>query len=316
MGKKLTYDYVCNYFEMNNCRLLEFEYISNSTKMKYVCSCGNEAYITFKKFKDRNQRCMKCSGNIPYTFDEIKVIFEKENYKLLSNEYINVKQKLKYICPNDHMSFTTISNFIRGNRCRKCSGLEKHSQEYVEEYFKSQECELLDKYINSKQHLKYKCLCGNISEISLSNFQRGHRCKKCGIKKKIAENNYNWNPNREEIIENKKFSKSIRSTLRAVLERLELNKDIDTETICGYSVKEFRKHLQKDPNYKHWLKDSYNWHIDHIIPVVEFKRHNILDPKIVNHLSNLQIISEKENREKGDYCTESDFQSYISKFTL
>jgi hypothetical protein len=41
MGKKLTYEYVSNYFEDRGCILLEKEYINNHTKMRYICNCGD-----------------------------------------------------------------------------------------------------------------------------------------------------------------------------------------------------------------------------------------------------------------------------------
>lgn len=44
-------------------------------------------------------------------------------------------------------------------------------------------CYLLStEYINNRTKLKYICSCGNISFISYSNFQKGRRCKDCGIK--------------------------------------------------------------------------------------------------------------------------------------
>ncbi len=58
---------------------------------------------------------------------------------------------------------------------------KKLSYTYVKNYFKSQGCKLLeDVYINSRTKMRYKCSCGNKSHITFGNFQKGHRCKKCG----------------------------------------------------------------------------------------------------------------------------------------
>jgi len=50
----------------------------------------------------------------------------------------------------------------------------------VKEYFEEQGCFLLeDSYINAHYKMKYKCICGNDSEISWMKFRIGRRCKSC-----------------------------------------------------------------------------------------------------------------------------------------
>ena len=56
----------------------------------------------------------------------------------------------------------------------------KLSHKYVEEFFRQHECELLSAYFDSDSMLKYRCLCGRISEIRWNKFRIGQRCKKCG----------------------------------------------------------------------------------------------------------------------------------------
>ena len=61
----------------------------------------------------------------------------------------------------------------------------KHS--YIKQYFKDNNCELLEKeYINNLTKMKYRCSCGDISEITFNSFKRGSRCFTCG-KEKMAE---------------------------------------------------------------------------------------------------------------------------------
>lgn len=56
----------------------------------------------------------------------------------------------------------------------------KHTFNYIKNYFKQHQCELLeDIYINNKAIMKYKCSCNNISKISFNHFQKGVRCMKC-----------------------------------------------------------------------------------------------------------------------------------------
>jgi len=59
MGKKLTYEFVKNYFEELGCELLEKNYKNTHYPMRYRCSCGNISKISFSSFKN-GSRCKKC----------------------------------------------------------------------------------------------------------------------------------------------------------------------------------------------------------------------------------------------------------------
>lgn len=55
---------------------------------------------------------------------------------------------------------------------------------YVTKHFTEHGCELLEReYFDAKTKMRYRCSCGNISEINWNNFQQGQRCKKCGFQK-------------------------------------------------------------------------------------------------------------------------------------
>jgi DNA-directed RNA polymerase subunit RPC12/RpoP len=62
----------------------------------------------------------------------------------------------------------------------------KLTQEFVEQFFKDQGCDLLDRYKNARTKMKYRCLCGHVSEIVFDSFRRGNRCRQCGSKKIAA----------------------------------------------------------------------------------------------------------------------------------
>jgi hypothetical protein len=55
--------------------------------------------------------------------------------------------------------------------------------------------------------------------------------------------------------------------------------------------------------------------VDHRIPVKAFIDHNIIDMRIINHLSNLQPLFREDNLKKGDRYREKDFQDYIAQFS-
>jgi hypothetical protein len=131
------------------------------------------------------------------TFEEVKQYFEDHNCELLETEYINCKTKMKYkcICGNSNYKIT-FDHFKRGKKCNECHGGVKFTYKYVYNYFKEHDCELLEKeYKNAHTLMKYRCNCGNISEIKFYSFKQGHRCKKCYFKRNSGENNHSYNPN-------------------------------------------------------------------------------------------------------------------------
>lgn len=192
--KKLLYKDIKKVFSDAGCELLEEEYHSARTKMRYICECGNISEITLSNFKS-GYRCKKCAGNEKLTYRYIKKFFEEQGCILLSKSYQNNRTKLKYICNCGNESEITFYNFKIGNRCKQCGGKKRLTFEYIQQYFKLNSCELLEKeYTNAHVKMKYICGCGNKSEINFNHFQQGRRCQKCGIEKRSGENNVNYNP--------------------------------------------------------------------------------------------------------------------------
>jgi hypothetical protein len=88
--------------------------------------------------------------------------------------------------------------------CKKClNKIFSFDYNYVYNFFKEKGCFLLEKeYINARKKLKYRCVCGNKSEIVFESFRKGNRCKECGIKKIKTANTL------EHIFVEKKFKES------------------------------------------------------------------------------------------------------------
>ena len=76
-------------------------------------------------------------GRRKYTYQEVYNMFLAEGYTLLSKEYINNKQQLNYICPNNHKHHITLANFNYGYRCPYCYGNVKFTYNQVKEYIES-----------------------------------------------------------------------------------------------------------------------------------------------------------------------------------
>jgi len=200
-SKKYTLEEVKKYFEDNNCKLLATEYKNAHTKMKYICTCGNEeCKISFSKFKS-GQRCSECVAKRRvekkrFKFEEAKQYFLDRNCELFETEYINNITPMRYRCDcGNEKCKITFGNFKRGQRCIECSEKKKYTFEEVYNYFEDHNCKLLAKeYKNCLTPMEYECSCGNKKcKISFNNLRRGERCMECsGNKKHTFEFVYNY----------------------------------------------------------------------------------------------------------------------------
>ena len=166
--------------------------------MKYRCSCGEISCINFNKFSS-GRRCKKCgykkvSESQKLDFDTVKKYFEDNGCELLEQEYKNSNIPMKYKCNCGNISKICFGNFQQSQRCSKCGGTEKFNYDYVYNYFKDNNCELLENtYINVQTKMKYKCECGRVCKISFASFKKGSRCRKCFTLSITGENNSRYN---------------------------------------------------------------------------------------------------------------------------
>jgi len=190
---KLTLKEANKRFKDNGCELLEKKYINSSTRMKYKCNCSKISKISLNCFS-LGQRCRDCASKkiglkLRYPYEYVKKYFEDNDCVLLSKEYKNNNTILDYICSCGCCAKISFTAFLNGQRCRDCAskkiGLKlRHPYEYVKKYFKDNDCVLLSKkYVNANEIMVYICSCGNSANVSFNNFQQGHRCSQCGIKK-------------------------------------------------------------------------------------------------------------------------------------
>jgi very-short-patch-repair endonuclease len=100
-------DEIKRFFIKNKCKPLFNEYKNNKTKLKYICSCGNESEITFSDFK-RGTRCSECSIQRRLKTKQIKnnapvSIQQKYIHSLFGGElnYQEGKSSLDIAFPNE-----------------------------------------------------------------------------------------------------------------------------------------------------------------------------------------------------------------------
>jgi len=179
-----TYEYVKAFIENEGYTLVSKEYINSHTKLKVQCDKGHKYEVDFSRFSHRNHRCLICSGKSKHSYDYIKEYFEKENYTLLSKEYINNHTKLKVKCGKGHEYFVIFNDFQSGHRCPICNHCKKITYDEAKKFIEERGYRLLSKeYNNNSIGLKMQCNKGHIFEMSLNSFKTGRRCRFCFYKR-------------------------------------------------------------------------------------------------------------------------------------
>jgi hypothetical protein len=183
--RKKSIEQVKSYFAENNCELLESVYINAKTKMRYKCLCGRTSYINLNNFKN-GKKC-GCDKNVGKRLkvEDIKKIVEEKGYKFINCDFVKSKHLVEYVCKCGNYKKNQIQTIRKSNGCSNCLRSKfSFDYDYVKSFFAEKGCELLSTtYINARTKLKYRCNCGNESEIVFDSFRKGNRCKKCGAKK-------------------------------------------------------------------------------------------------------------------------------------
>lgn len=250
---------------------------------------------------------------IKLSLTQVQEAFSISGCELLSNQYNGTKSKLLYKCSCGNIAEIIFNKFKLGRRCKNCAGeryskKRRFSYEYIKNFFKYQNCDLLEEsYKNCFQLLRYICKCGNISKISFCNFKAGHRCKNCVDL--TGPNSSRWNCDREAVKNNELFRKKCYSIIRHSLKSLNLKKNQKSVVLLGYTPPELQSHIT---NYVNWevIKNS-KWHLDHIFPIKAFADYGITDLKIINNLNNLQPVSDKFNYSKNAKYNKEEFQVWL-----
>ncbi len=113
-------------------------------------------------------------------YEQVKQVFENEQYELLSKEYINKNKYLDFICPNGHRHKITFGSWKQGHRCRFCHGNQKISYGFIKQSFESEGYKLISKeYKNAYSYLSFICPIGHKHKIKWYSWKQGTRCGKC-----------------------------------------------------------------------------------------------------------------------------------------
>lgn len=197
MKEKLTLTKVKDFIEIESnsgCKLLSTEYINSKSNLKIKCKCGNTFLVRLGNFRTGKRQCNECSGvsTLPSILEIKKYIEDESTCKLLSSEYTNAKQMLRFKCGCGNEFETTYSSFKWSNKkqCNDC-GMKIRSMsrtltlEHIKNFIEVESnsgCKLISEiYISAKDDLEIECACGEPFFISWDRFYsvRRRECSEC-----------------------------------------------------------------------------------------------------------------------------------------
>lgn len=123
-NEKYTINEVEKIFRDGGCELTSKKYVNNKRKLDYICLCGRPSRISLDSFQ-RGTRCSSCKGDLVgdlkrHTYEYVLSVFNYNDCKLVSEEYINTGEKLDYICICGNLHSIRFNDFQKGVRCQEC----------------------------------------------------------------------------------------------------------------------------------------------------------------------------------------------------
>ena len=267
--RRKSYEEVYKEFSDRGYLLLTKEYKNNKQKLKYICPKHSGSIQTIRRndlisghgcsrcgrkrsIENMRNQAKKQKRTIEDVREEIESV---EGFSLVSDIYINAKERLEIKCPKGHITEQRIGDFRQSKtKCRECA-VEKRRAPYstVKKAFEERSYELLTRtYKNSTQPLKYICSAHpeEVQTITYDSINGGHGCYYCGIERISGKNSvhYNHSLTDEDRERNRKLDPKEREWRIKVYKR-----DNFTCQKCG-------KYYRNNVNAHH--KDAYHWCVE------------------------------------------------------
>ena len=194
---KYTLEQAMQEYKKMGYTLLATKYINNKTNMECKCDKGHIVYMSLYAIM-HGHKCQICIGNKKHTIGFIRAEFAKKEYTLLSTNYKNNKQKLKYRCKLGHIHYMRFDSFGSGRECPTCKKIKLFINRSGEKHWnwkggisKEPYCQEWTKKLRGfiKKRDGYKCMnpcCNSKNPNRLSVHHIEYDKKLCGHKHLIT----------------------------------------------------------------------------------------------------------------------------------
>ena len=232
---------------------LDKEYRTATTKMRYLCSCGNVRAISFKRMERGETGCQPCSkargaDKRKYTIEQAREEFLGKKLKLLEQTYANANTPMRYVCLVCHVpGKMRLGSVNFGHGCKTCAerikaAARRSSIVEAREYFEASGLLLLETvYKNNTSPMRCRCMtCDRVITMALKSVRRGSGCRNCAIRKRTGPGHHRWIEDREEARLRKKIIEKCHATLRHCLLYIDKQVPDATAELLGYSPRRLR----------------------------------------------------------------------------
>jgi hypothetical protein len=160
-----------------------------AVKVRWRCAKGHEWMTSFHEVKRRNGWCPQCSVNHPLALADMQRLAKERGGELLSTEYINVAQNLRWKCAKGH-EWEATGNMVRNasSWCPHCAGVARKSIDDAQRYAAERggQC-LSEHYVNGRTKLRWRCAKGHEWEAAPATVtSRGTWCPVCAGKARLT----------------------------------------------------------------------------------------------------------------------------------
>jgi len=172
---------------------LSKKYVDIHTKLKWMCNKGH-TWKAKPMYIKKGTWCPTCAhikliDSLRLTIEEMQAIAGEKGGECLSNEYVDIHTKLKWMCNKGHTWKAKPLYIKKGTWCPTCGHIRTSDSHRltIEEMQaiareKGGEC-LSEKYVDCNTKLKWRCSKGHEWEARPSSARRGHWCPICAGKR-------------------------------------------------------------------------------------------------------------------------------------
>ena len=301
---------------------LDTLYKTTKSPLRYICTCGRERSIPWKRMNHGETGCKPCSSlrgasKRKFTIDQARERFLAKKLSLLATEYKDANTRMPYVCVvcevRGEMRLGTV-NF--GHGCKTCAErikavAKRVSLAEVRGYFEASGLRLLASvYQNNSTSMKYHCTkCGHLDTTTFKVVRRGGGCSRCAILNMTGPGHPRWITDRGEALLRKKLIEKCHAALKHCLMHIDGPKSCRTAELVGYCPQQLRERLERFPEWPELIQGE--WHLDHIFPIIAFIEYGVGDVGVINSLDNLQPLHPKSNLSKAGSYDRAEFEAHL-----
>ena len=145
-----------------------------------LCHKGHSNRFTQKRLRS-GVYCESCinTSRVINAMDKFETALVDREYKIIS-PFSGIQRKSYLLCPNDHICFVNLNQFMQGSKCSQCpTEYQIRAMNEFLELLKLCGYTLISKYLSCTEQASILCPRNHPWDVLPYNFKNGNRCPKC-----------------------------------------------------------------------------------------------------------------------------------------